>query len=64
MYIALSKVALTRQDLLCWIHAKENIENKLSKLQVKDKNIYMEEILGKTSGNIKIKGLLDCFEEN
>ena len=45
-------------------HAKENIENKLSKLQVKDKNIYMEEIFRKTSGNIKTKGLLDCFEEN
>ena len=24
----------------------------------------MEEIFGKKSGNIKIKGLLDCFEEN
>ena len=24
----------------------------------------MEEVFGKTSGNIKIKGLLDCFEEN
>ena len=24
----------------------------------------MEEIFGKTFGNIKIKGLLDCFEEN
>ena len=23
----------------------------------------MEETFGKTSGNIKIKGLLDCFEE-
>ena len=26
--------------------------------------MYMEEIFGKKSGNIKIKGLLDCFEEN
>ena len=49
------------QHLLCWIHKRENIENKLSKLQVKDKNIYIEEVFGKTSGNIKIKGLLDCF---
>ena len=24
----------------------------------------MEEIFGKTSGNINFKGLLDCFEEN
>ena len=24
----------------------------------------MEEVFGKTSGNIKTKGLLDCFEEN
>ena len=24
----------------------------------------MEEVFGKTSGNIKIKGLLDCFKEN
>ena len=29
------------QHLLYWIHTKENIENKLSKLQVKDKNIYI-----------------------
>ena len=49
---------------MCWIHSKENIENKLSKLQVKDKNVYLEDIFGKTSGNTKIKGLLDCFEEN
>ena len=52
------------QLLLCWIHAKENIENQLSKLQVKDNNIYMEEFSRKTTGNIKIKGLLDYFEEN
>ena len=52
------------QQFLCWIHTKENIENKLSELQVKDKNVYMEEVLGKTSANIKIKGLLDCFEDN
>ena len=64
VYSAFKSCFNKAQHLLCWIHAKENIENKLSKLQVKDKNIYMEEIFGKTSGNIKIKGLLDCFEEN
>ena len=26
--------------------------------------MYMEEVFEKTSGNIKIKGLLDSFEEN
>ena len=64
VYSAFKSCFNKAQHLLCWIHAKENIENKLSKLQVKDKNIYMEETFGKTSGNIKIKGLLDCFEEN
>ena len=64
VYSAFKSCFNKAQNLLCWIHAKENIENKLSKLQVKDKNIYMEETFGKTSGNIKIKGLLDCFEEN
>ena len=33
-------------------------------MQVKDKNIYMEDVFRKTSGNIKIKVLLYCFEEN
>ena len=64
VYSAFKSCFSKAQHLLCWIHAKENIENKLSKLQVKDKNIYMEEIFGKTSGNITLKGLLDCFEEN
>ena len=43
---------------------KENIENKLSKLQVPNENLYKEEAFGKASGNIKIKGLIDFFEEN
>ena len=64
VYSAFKSCFNKAQHLLCWIHVKENIENKLSKLQVKDKAIYMEEVFGKTSGNIKIKGLLDCFEEN
>ena len=61
VYSAFKSCFSKAQHLLRWIHAKEN---KLSKLQVKDKNIYMEEVLGKTSANIKIKGLLDCFEDH
>ena len=64
VYSAFKSCFNKAQHLLCWFHAKENIENKLSKLQVKYKNVYLEDIFRKTSGNTKIKGLLDCFEEN
>ena len=40
IYSAFKSCFNKAQNLLCWIHVKENIENKLSKIKVKDKNIY------------------------
>ena len=39
-------------QLLCWMHAKDNVEQKLTDLDI---NV----LFGKKSGDIKVKGALD-----
>ena len=54
------KICFPQADnLLCWIHVRDNIQRKLSSLGEKETERYMVEIFGKKSGSIKIKGLLD-----
>ena len=41
---------------------KDNVLKKCSELFI-DCNEYIDEIFGKKLGNIKIKGLMDCYDE-
>ena len=58
VYSAFKSCFNKAQHLLCWIHAKENIENKLSKLQFKDKNNIWKKFLEKHLETLKSK---DCY---
>ena len=44
VYKALSACFQKANHLLCWIHVKDNIKKKLSQLDAKDGNTYIEEI--------------------
>ena len=45
--------------LLCWIHSKDNVKRKLADLKLRFTKSYINEIFGKKSGDVKVKGLLD-----
>ena len=51
------------RHLLCDIHMQDNIERKLKDLGItKDKaREYIGDIFGKLTGDVKIKGLVDCL---
>ena len=51
---------LTADNLICWIHSKDNVKSKLADLKLRFTKSYINEIFGKKSGNLKVKGLLDC----
>ena len=53
------------QHLLCDIHMRDNVEDKLRKLGERPEVIIdvVEDIFGKRDGDEKIAGLVDCSEE-
>ena len=68
MYIAPSTVGLTRLNTCCAGSTrgktlKTNFPNHKWRIRIYI-YIYIEGVFEKTSGNIKIKELLDCFEGN
>ena len=50
--------------LLCWIHVKDNISQKLSKLKITNPFVIIHAIFGEKSETTKIKGLLNAENED
>ena len=51
--------------LLCWLHSRINVEEKLTKLGIKNKTEFLKDIFGEKIGDKKMKGLADAesYEE-
>ena len=64
LFEAISTCFNKADHLLCWIHVKDNISQKLESLCIETPNEYMCEIFGKTSGTTKVKELLDVTSED
>jgi len=63
VYKAMGTCFLKSNHLLCFIHGKDNISEKLSQLGAEDVDKYVEEIFGVKVGDTKVKGLVDCESE-
>ena len=64
MFEAIGTCFNNADHLLCWIHVKDNISQKLESECIETPNEYMCEIFGKTLGTTKVKRLLDVTSED
>ena len=63
LYQAMNACFKQPNHLLCWIHVKDYISKKLSKLKITIPSVIINAIFGEKSGTIKIKDLLDAESE-